>query len=41
MGDFEVVASAAMESTLGYHSWIMIILTHALHGVEDSVRWVV
>ena len=27
MGDDEVVASAAMESTLGYHSWSAGILT--------------
>ena len=30
-----------MESTLGYYSWIMVVLTDALHGVRDSVRRVV
>ena len=29
MGDGEVMVSAVMESTLGYHSWIAAILTDA------------
>ena len=28
MGGFEAGASASVEPTLGYHSWLIVILTH-------------
>ena len=41
MGDFEAGTLVSVESSVGYHSWLMNILTLTLHGVGDSVRWVV